>query len=101
MEALASSGPCQIPSLRRSLRDAILASQRESRNQSSEIFQSGEGAIVDTWESLLTPPPALADGPLLDQWLTAIAERLLNGCKLLANGHSHRLVEVEMYYHAP
>jgi len=56
---------------------------------------------VDTWESLLTPPSGLVDGPHLDQWLTTIAERLLNGCHLLANGHKHRLVEIEMYYHAP
>ncbi len=34
----------------------------------------------------------------LDAWFTRIAERLLNGSRLLAGRQAHRLVEIEFYY---
>lgn len=33
-----------------------------------------------------------------DAWFTRIAERLLNGCRLIAGREPHRLVEIEFYY---
>jgi hypothetical protein len=53
------------------------------------------------WPKLLARPADFADGPAADEWFARIAERLLTGCRLVAGGKPHRLVEVEVYYHGP
>jgi hypothetical protein len=48
--------------------------------------------------------PALVARPAVDDfpaWFDRIADRLLNGCRLVANGVPLRLIEVEAYYHGP
>lgn len=52
------------------------------------------------WPELLAAPAGLTDATAAG-WFDRLAERLLNGCRLLANGTPHRLLEVEAYYHAP
>jgi hypothetical protein len=54
---------------------------------------------MSPWTELLRRPDDFADGPAADAWFARIAGRLLNGCRLLAGGRAHRLVEVECYYH--
>jgi hypothetical protein len=49
------------------------------------------------WPALFARP-AHADFP---RWFDAIATRLLNGCRVVANGVPLRLIEVETYYHGP
>lgn len=52
------------------------------------------------WPDLLAAPAGLTDATAA-AWFDRLAERLLNGGRLLANGQPHRLLEVEAYYHAP
>lgn len=52
------------------------------------------------WPDLLRRPPRLT-AAAADRWFAAIADRLLNGSRLVAGGVPHRLVEVETYYHGP
>jgi 3-methyladenine DNA glycosylase Mpg len=47
------------------------------------------------WPSLLRGPH---DPDALDEWFTRIADRLLNGSRLIAGQQTYRLVEVEFYY---
>jgi hypothetical protein len=54
-----------------------------------------------TFPELLARPVDFADGPAADQWFCRIADRLLNGCRLIVGDKRHRLVEVEVYYHGP
>jgi hypothetical protein len=49
---------------------------------------------MSDWEALLDRPDGAAE-----DWFTRIAERLLNGARLVAGGEEHRFVEVEFYYH--
>jgi hypothetical protein len=49
------------------------------------------------WPALLARP---ADGHF-PAWFDRIAERLLNGTRVIANGLPLRLIEVEAYYHGP
>lgn len=53
------------------------------------------------WPELLARPADFSDGPAADAWFARIAGRLLDGCRLVAGGKPHRLVEVEVYYHGP
>lgn len=52
------------------------------------------------WPALLARPTAFTDATA-PEWFSAVAERLLNGCRLVANGVPLRLIEVEAYYHGP
>ncbi len=36
----------------------------------------------------------------VEEWLADVANRLLNGVRLMASGEPHRLIEVEAYYHS-
>jgi hypothetical protein len=54
---------------------------------------------VPVWPDLLAAPSGLTDTSAA-AWFDRLAERLLNGCRLLVNGRPHRLLEVEAYYHA-
>jgi hypothetical protein len=53
------------------------------------------------WRRLLSRPADFADGPVAEAWFACIACRLLAGCRLVVGGKTHRLVEVEVYYHGP
>jgi hypothetical protein len=55
---------------------------------------------MSSWEVVLRPPEPVADDSNLEAWFGRIADRLLNGSRLLAGGGAHRLVEVEAYYHS-
>lgn len=48
----------------------------------------------------LTRPAGLTDLGAVHAAFAAIADRLLNRCRLLVLGQPHRLAEVEFYYHA-
>lgn len=50
-----------------------------------------------SWPALFARP-AEAD---FAGWFDVIAHRLLNGCRVVANGVPVRLIEVEAYYHGP
>jgi len=52
------------------------------------------------WPALVARPAAFTDATA-GVWFNAFAERLLNGCRLVANGVPLRLIEVEAYYHGP
>jgi hypothetical protein len=47
------------------------------------------------WLTLFQRP---ANPSTTDEWFNRIAQRLLNGSRLLAGGQAHRLVEIEFYY---
>ena len=53
---------------------------------------------MSSWPALLQRPEPLRDGDDLGEWFTAIATRLLDGCRLVAAGQPHRFAEVEFYY---
>jgi hypothetical protein len=53
---------------------------------------------MSIWTLLLQKPPALADGPAAVAWFDRIAERMLDGCRLMAGKEAHRFIEVEFYY---
>jgi hypothetical protein len=48
------------------------------------------------WNELLLRP----EGGSVHLWLTQLAESLLTATRLYAGGEPHRLIEVEVYYHA-
>src|SRR5690242_4649153 len=50
---------------------------------------------MSDWPSL---PSLLRKREPLDDWFTSIAERLLNGSRLLVGRQAYRLVEIEFYY---
>src|SRR5438105_3572542 len=52
--------------------------------------------IMATWHDVFHRP---AKGTV-QEWLTALAGRLLNGVRLVVANEPHRLVEVEAYYHS-
>ncbi len=54
---------------------------------------------MSSWLSLFKKPADFNDGANADAWFTRIAERLLNGCRLIVGGAAHRFIEVEMYYY--
>lgn len=49
------------------------------------------------WSALLARPDDLN----FDHWFLRIAQRLLYGCRLVANGVPLRIIETEAYYHGP
>ncbi len=49
------------------------------------------------WHDLLRRPEV----EHLHHWFSHIAQRLLDGCRLVANGVPLRIIEVEAYYHGP
>jgi hypothetical protein len=53
---------------------------------------------MSSWPELLRRPEHLRDSDDLSEWLTAIATRLLDGCRLLVADQPHRFAEVEFYY---
>jgi hypothetical protein len=53
---------------------------------------------VADWLALLRQPDELRGSDRLDGWFTRIAERLLNGARLVAGGERLRFAEVEFYY---
>jgi hypothetical protein len=48
---------------------------------------------MSDWVNLLRKPT-----DAFDNWFDRIAERLLNGCRLIVGRQPHRLVEIEFYY---
>jgi hypothetical protein len=50
---------------------------------------------MSDWPSLLHEPKRT---DAIDAWFTRIAERLLNGCRLIVGRREHRLVEIEFYW---
>jgi hypothetical protein len=52
---------------------------------------------MSSWPALLQRPEPLRDGEL-HEWFTAIATRLLDGCRLVGADQPHRFAEVEIYY---
>jgi hypothetical protein len=70
-----------------------------ARSRGNEPHHLEESSMSD-WPSLLTEPPELGDDhEHFDAWFAVIANRLLNGCRLMAGGKAHRLTEVEAYYY--
>jgi hypothetical protein len=55
---------------------------------------------VSRWLTLLRQPEELRDSDRLEGWFGRIAERLLNGARLLAGGEQLQFAEVEFYYFA-
>jgi hypothetical protein len=53
---------------------------------------------MSTWQPLLQRPSDFSDGPAADGWFTRIADRLLNGSRIVVGNDPHRFVEVEFYY---
>jgi hypothetical protein len=51
------------------------------------------------WQTLLHEPDGLAGSDNLAGWFDEVAQRLLNGTRLLVGGEPHRFTEVEFYYH--
>ncbi len=54
---------------------------------------------MSDFPTVLTRPSSVEQPAQFDTWLTACAERLLNGCDLLLAGEKHRFAEIEAYYH--
>lgn len=52
------------------------------------------------WPALLTRPADFTDANAR-WWFFNLAQRLLFGCRLVANGVPLRIIEVEAYYHGP
>lgn len=50
------------------------------------------------WKRLLMEPTSLVGEEDYATWFDRLAERLLCGCRLLAGGIVHRLIEIEFYY---
>ena len=50
------------------------------------------------WLTLLRQPDDLRDSDRLEGWFARIADRLLNGARLVAGGEPLRFAEVEFYY---
>src|SRR5215813_2446354 len=50
-------------------------------------------------ESILRRPEQFSDGPVVDEWFARIANRLLNGTRIVVGNGAHRIVEIEFYYH--
>jgi hypothetical protein len=50
------------------------------------------------WPGLLTQPADLRAGDDLRPWFTAVATRLLDGCRLMVAGRPHCFTEVEFYF---
>jgi hypothetical protein len=55
---------------------------------------------MSSWLKLLERPADRGEAAT-DAWFTRIAERLLNGCRLIIAGAAYRFTEVELYYFAP
>ncbi|MCI0461737.1 MAG: hypothetical protein L0Z62_32710 [Gemmataceae bacterium] len=53
---------------------------------------------MSSWLSALQRSCDPNDHAAMDAWFTRIADRLLNGCRLLIGKEAHRFVEVEFYY---
>jgi hypothetical protein len=53
---------------------------------------------MSNWPTLLRCPDSPSESNDLSEWFTAIAARLLDGCRLMVAGQPHRFVEVEFYY---
>src|SRR5262245_43010040 len=54
---------------------------------------------MSDWENVLRRPEQFSDGNMADEWFTRIANRLLNGSRLIVGSVAHRIVEIEFYYH--
>jgi hypothetical protein len=55
---------------------------------------------MSSWLKLMEKPADLSEAGI-DAWFARIAERLLNGCRLVVGGSAYRFAEVEFYYFAP
>jgi hypothetical protein len=52
-------------------------------------------------QTILTRPVDFTDGPPSRAWFDRIAEQLLTTTRLRVGEQSHRLIEIEIYYHGP
>ncbi len=53
---------------------------------------------MSDWLTLLRQSDPRSTPETLDNWFTRIAQRLLNGSRLVVGRQAHRLVEIEFYY---